>query len=54
LKNILICKHYDEHKGRADSTDNSPTNNSKIFYHRINTSQQMDVMVAKFPQYPLA
>ncbi|XP_065334976.1 prolyl endopeptidase-like [Cloeon dipterum] len=43
---------YPEQQGKADGSETDSTLNQKLYYHRLNTPQSEDVLVAEFPDEP--
>ncbi|XP_065336220.1 prolyl endopeptidase-like [Cloeon dipterum] len=43
---------YPEEQGKADGSETKSTMCQKLFYHRLNTPQSEDVLVAEFPDEP--
>ncbi|XP_065335570.1 prolyl endopeptidase-like [Cloeon dipterum] len=43
---------YPEQQGKADGSETDSTLNQKLCYHRLNTPQSEDVLVAEFPDEP--
>ncbi|UXI17276.1 hypothetical protein NH340_JMT03219 [Sarcoptes scabiei] len=43
---------YDEYEGQAQGTDTLVALNQKLYYHRVNTSQEDDQKIFGFPEHP--
>lgn len=50
--NPLKKKFYDEYEGQAQGTDTLVALNQKLYYHRVNTSQEDDQKIFGFPEHP--
>lgn len=50
--NFYDPQRYIDHEGTADGTETVSNENQKLFYHRIGTPQEEDVLVVEFPDHP--
>ncbi|XP_076048937.1 prolyl endopeptidase isoform X2 [Oratosquilla oratoria] len=50
-KGIFYGRYIDQ-EGRTDGSETTCNENQKLFYHRIGTSQDDDILVAEFPDHP--
>ncbi|XP_045134986.1 prolyl endopeptidase-like isoform X2 [Portunus trituberculatus] len=48
----IFYGRYIDHAGSADGTETVSNENQKLFYHRIGTAQEEDVLVVEFPDHP--
>lgn len=48
----IFYGRYIDHEGTADGTETVSNENQKLFYHRIGTKQEEDVLVVEFPDHP--
>lgn len=48
----IFYGRYIDHAGAADGTETVSNENQKLFYHRIGTAQEEDVLVVEFPDHP--
>lgn len=52
LTYATLIQGYPEQDGKTDGTETTASKNQKIYYHRVGESQDKDVLVADFPEYP--
>ncbi|KAG0725874.1 Prolyl endopeptidase [Chionoecetes opilio] len=48
----IFYGRYIDHAGAADGTETKSNENQKLFYHRVGTPQDEDVLVVEFPDHP--
>lgn len=47
----IFYGRYDQ-MGKTDGSETDQNHNQKLYYHRIGTMQEEDVLVAEFPEEP--
>ncbi|CAG7699270.1 unnamed protein product [Allacma fusca] len=48
----IFYGRYPDQEGKTDGSETTSNENQKLYYHRIGTSQEEDVLVAEFPDHP--